>query len=115
MTAAKPRYVPVETPWGPSQSSQEFAPGITLYHTASHGGFHLSPARVAAMPKALRECPTWAGTNWYEEDLDWSMVVVAFPQFFQPEVIPSAHTTMQSAHPKAYAMFQEAEAGRSPS
>ena len=66
------------------------------------------------MPKALRDYPTWAGANWYEEDLDWSIVVMAFPQFFQPEVIASAHTTLQSAHPEDYAQFQDAGAGQSP-
>ena len=33
----------VETPWGVADTVKEIAPGISLYTTPSHGGFHLSP------------------------------------------------------------------------
>jgi|GEM_PF-2982443 len=65
------RTSPVETPWGASQSSVELAPGIVRPDTSSHGGYYISPARVATMPKPLREFKPWAGANWYEEGSDW--------------------------------------------
>jgi hypothetical protein len=37
------------TPWGPSQEAHRVARGITLYITASHGGYHLSPTRIVEM------------------------------------------------------------------
>ncbi len=33
------------------------------------------------MPTLLRE-NTWAGDGWFEEDCDYGLVVLAFPQFF---------------------------------
>lgn len=71
-----------QTPWGLSFNPKEITPGITLHRTEGHGGLELSAARLAAMPAVLRELPTWAGTRWYEEDCDWALVVLAFPQFF---------------------------------
>jgi hypothetical protein len=42
------------TPWGASQTSKKYAPGIMEYSTASHGGFHLSKSRQQCMPDCLR-------------------------------------------------------------
>jgi hypothetical protein len=94
----------VETPWGPAQTTREIAPGITLYTTASHGGFHLSAARVASMPKALREFVPFGGEQrgpgrWFEEDCDWSVVALAFPQFF-PDDQAAALATLKSYKPE---------------
>jgi hypothetical protein len=56
------------TPWGAALTTEEIAPGIVSYTTASHGGYYVSPERVATMPKPLRDFQPWAGSNWYEED-----------------------------------------------
>lgn len=69
------------TPWGASQSTTKWAPGIMQYSTASHGGFHLSPTRNAEMPAALR-----IDSGWYEEDCEWALVAVAFPVVFAAAV-----------------------------
>ena len=53
----------------------------------SHGGYYVSPARVASMPEPLREFKPWAGDNWYEEDCDWCIVALAFPQFFPQQYV----------------------------
>ncbi len=65
------------TPWGEADYSQEIARGIMQYSTPSHGGIHLSPARQAEMPEELR-----LDSGWYEEDCGWSLVAVAYPQYF---------------------------------
>jgi len=39
------------TPWGLSQTARQLTPGIMIYSTAGHGGIHLSPARMAALPR----------------------------------------------------------------
>jgi hypothetical protein len=78
----------MNTPWGVSQGKPAtIADGITFYHTARHGGFHLSPERLAAMPAALRAARTDYGPDypWFEEDCDYSLVVMAFPEYFTPE------------------------------
>lgn len=81
----------VQTPWGESQSDKEHAEGITFYTTASHGGFHLSDEREAELRKLL---PDWCSFNgnhtWYEEDCDWAVVVIVFPQYFGADILFNA-------------------------
>lgn len=96
------RPAPVETPWGLADHVTEIAPGIVSYSTPSHGGIHLSDARLAAMPKLLRELKTWAGPGWYEEDCDWSVVALAFPQFFKPDDREAAARTLKGYRPEVY-------------
>lgn len=71
------------TPWGASQSEEKIAEGITFYSTASHGGFKLSEERMDKLPEGLKDIKTWAGRTWYEEDCDYNIIVLAFPQFFE--------------------------------
>ena len=101
----------METPWGPSQLVREIAPGIVRYDTASHGGYYVSPERVAAMPKPLREFRPFAGPNWYEEDCDWSVVAAAFPQFFPPDAVAAARDTLRAYRPELYEAVAEQRAG----
>ena len=51
------------TPWGASQDSKKYAPGIMEYSTSSHGGFHLSKSRQEAMPDCLRNDDGWEEVN----------------------------------------------------
>ena len=83
------------TPWGMADSSEKIARGIVSYSTPSHGGFHLSPIRQAEMPEALK-----IESGWYEEDCDWCLVVVAFPQFFVNADL--AKSCMKNWHPDKY-------------
>lgn len=74
----------IDTPWGPAQTVIKVARGITMYSTASHGGFHLSPSRNAKIPYEAKE-NTWCqqGLNgWYEEDCDAEIVLKTFPEYF---------------------------------
>src|ERR1035438_5453954 len=66
--------VSTSTPWGPSQQSKSYGPGIVSYSCAGHGGFHVSPTLNAAMPDYLRY-----PEGWYEEDCAWALVALAFP------------------------------------
>jgi hypothetical protein len=95
-----------------AQFSREIAPGIIRYDTACHGGYYLAPARVASMPKPLREFNPWAGPNWYEENCDRSVVALAFPQFFPPEDLPLALATLRNYRPDVYDEYMAAEAER---
>jgi len=63
------------TPWGKSQQSIKVAPGIMWYSTAGHGGYHLSKKRLEKMPKKFRDFKPFAGEGWFEEDIDWIVVV----------------------------------------
>lgn len=75
----------IETPWGVSQHITDYGEGIQFVTTASHGGFFLSHEAIARMPESLRAIRPWAGnTGWYEEDCDWSLVALSFPELFGP-------------------------------
>jgi hypothetical protein len=54
------------------------------------------------MPKALREFKPFAGPNWYEEDCDWAIVALAFPQFFPEDYQPAALATLRSYKPELF-------------
>lgn len=69
------------TPWGHSQHSTKIAVGIRFYSTASHGGIHLSPKRELELPEAIKKCAS-EFSPWFEEDLNWALVCLAFPQHF---------------------------------
>jgi hypothetical protein len=98
---------PLTTPWGHPDTVKEIAPGIIRYDTPSHGGYWLSPERLATMPKCLQEFIPFGGPQtgpgrWFEEDCDWSVVCLAFPQFFPPDAIPAALKTLERYKPELY-------------
>ena len=78
------------TPWGQAQQTKTIAPGIVRVNTASHGGYLLDEEALARMPAALRAIGPWAGRGAYEEDCDWSIVALAFPQHFPEPAILAA-------------------------
>ena len=80
------------TPWGESHLTVEIAPGILFYSTPSHGGAFVPPDIRADWPAALRDCPTYAGGNWYEEDCDVVLIILAHPDgFTASEVAQAVH------------------------
>jgi hypothetical protein len=90
------------TPWGHPDQLEIIADGITLYMTPSHGGFKISEARRKAMPEPYRSIETFAGGNWYEEDCDWCLLVLSFPEEFifkyGEGVISEAENTYNNYH-----------------
>jgi hypothetical protein len=85
--------VPTHCPWGKVEFPAEIAPGIWTLSTPSHGGIVVSAERRAAMPAQLRDFQTFAGGNWYEEDCDWCVVALAFPEYFSADVLDAARLT----------------------
>jgi hypothetical protein len=82
--------IPVITPWGESDDKKKYADGIVWYDTPTHGGFWISEKRLAEMPSGARSFRPWAGTGWYEEDCDWVIAVLAFPEHFPKEEVAQA-------------------------
>lgn len=73
----------MNTPWGPSQTVREIAPGITQVSTAGHGGMKLSPSRLSALRAIIPTVSTWGDNSpWFEEDCDVCYVALAFPDCF---------------------------------
>jgi hypothetical protein len=75
------------TPWGTADHSERLAVGIMQYSTPGHGGIHLSKTRQEAMPVAFR-----TDGGWYEEDCDWALVAVVWPEAFVIANSPSFDT-----------------------
>ena len=73
--------VPQRSPWGKVDSAAEIAPGIMSISTPGHGGVKLDRARNAQMPKAVRR-----KGGWYEEDCEWALVALVFPDAFEGHV-----------------------------
>lgn len=89
----------MQTPWGSSQSQKTIASGIVFYSTSSHGGIKLSSERVKQMPDDLRNFGSTA-PGWYEEDCEYSIVVLAFPELFKPEDFYFAVGSCKSYYPE---------------
>jgi hypothetical protein len=77
------------TPWGPAQDVIPVAngEGIAFVSTASHGGYYVPAAMLAKMPLAAR-LASFNGqglVGWFEEDCDWCLVVLSFPDLFSKD------------------------------
>ncbi len=93
----------MRTPWGESQGSNVAAPGIVFYHTAGHGGFHLSPSRMRQFRQTFPSFEPFAGGPWFEEDCDYCIVVLAFgDSVFNDEQIRGAVRAVQSMARNGY-------------
>lgn len=91
----------IETPWGPSQSCDEVAPGIWSIDTASHGGYRLSPDRQAAFAKRFPGYVPFGGSlQWFEEDCEAAMIPVAFPDCFPAESVERATKFVRMYRPE---------------
>jgi hypothetical protein len=77
--------LPDFTPWGPPQTKREIASGICFYSTASHGGYYLSPDRLATFRQFFPDYRLFAGDPWFEEDCDAALVPFTFAADFSDQ------------------------------
>src|ERR1700733_7454301 len=90
------RTIPnIDTPWGRSDRCTELAPGIVFASTPSHGGFRLHPEMNARVPAEWRDASFNGNgrSGWYEEDCDWSLVALTFPELFSNADLVAAKRT----------------------
>ena len=78
----------LRTPWGQSQIITPVADGLDFVVTAGHGGYHLSRSRAATVRKLVAtDWKPWTGSwAWLEEDCDWILAALAWPEFFPDDV-----------------------------
>lgn len=88
-----------QTIWGPIQTSTTIAEGIRLIATASHGGYLISPERLAELPAAF---PRGAEGGAFEEDCAWCFVALAFPQYFDQAQHDAAVETCKDWFPEVW-------------
>lgn len=102
--ASMPR--PQWSNWDAIEEAEQVLPGIWSVSTASHGGLILSGERQEAMPEALRI----EGAS-YEEDVNWSHVVLAFEDEFRAHsnypaaYVDLARDCVRSWHPDAFTAY----------
>lgn len=111
--AGRPNECPKDTPWGRWQDKRIYAGGeIAWVSTASHGGFWVSPKRFSEMPENLR-VKTYAGEGWFEEDCDWCLVHLSFPDVFNdPYALFQALQTFRGWQKERIPAFEASEAGK---
>ncbi len=85
------------TPWGGSQMATIYAEGVVSHMTSGHGGFHLSADRNAEVHPLLRK-----ETPWYEEDAEWAIVAISFPDLFTAYERSVAEKTIRDTWPDAW-------------
>ena len=88
------------TPWGMADSRENYAPGVSFYSTPGHGGFRVTGAALARIPAQLRQT-AYAPRGWYEEDCDWAIVALAFPELFTESERDQAQETLRRYMPRA--------------
>ncbi len=91
------------SPWGAIDSENVVAEGITFVHTPGHGGYKLSRERNAKVDSAWRK-----PGGWYEEDCEWAIVALTFPDVFPAEhngtdLVALTHQTAKNYYPDEYA------------
>lgn len=95
---------PATTPWGPPQSYMTYGPGIWSVTTASHGGIWLSEERNSSVPWHMRN-----RSGWYEEDVEYCIPMVVFPEEFRfeekPERKDEAWASFKNNYPEDYEKF----------
>lgn len=97
------RSVPADrrrTPWGVADHATEYGPGVISYSTPGHGGFKLERAQNAKVDPELRR-----EGGWYEEDQDWCLVAVSFPELFSARERRHADNTFRNWMPDQYESF----------
>lgn len=82
------------TPWGGSQMAVIYADGVIAHSTAGHGGLHLSAARNAKIHPLLRK-----DSPWFEEDCEWAIVAITFPELFTAYERTLAEKTFRNIWP----------------
>ena len=76
-----------ETPWGLAQSATRYGDGLVFFSTASHGGFELSRERLFELVTTIPGWRSFAGGRWLEEDCDWAVAALLWPDLFTPEEV----------------------------
>lgn len=85
----------MRTIWGQADHVEERAPGVVWCSTPSHGGFKVNTPALDKIPLEWRKA-SFNGQGlqgWFEEDCDWCMVALAFPELFTTEEQAAAKST----------------------
>ena len=96
----------MQTPWGKADHVELVGDtGMKWVSTPSHGGLYIPGAFLQKLPVELRASNSYSGCGcWFEEDVEWAIPVLAFPQYFPPATCAAAVLTIES--------YSQAERGK---
>lgn len=100
------------TPWGTPEIQSTIGPGIILVSTARHGGLYLDENRWAELVKTLPEFRSFAGDYWLEEDCDFTVAVILWPDLFDPYCVRSSARYIQSGGARCCKNWLASAAGK---
>ena len=83
----------MNTPWGMSDHVENVGGGILRVDTPSHGGYFVPPELYASMPALLQGSNSYGGGTWFEQDCEWAIVALAFPELFSIKNLKAAAKT----------------------
>lgn len=93
----------LSTPWGAAQTISPIGPGVISVSTAGHGGMRVEGAarkRVQAMFPGF--VPFSGHLDWFEEDCDVYLVVVALQELFTLKAQEAASRYLATEHAREY-------------
>jgi hypothetical protein len=92
----------MRTPWGESDHIEHKAPGVYFVSTPSHGGFRVESPLLDRIPREWRSVSfnNQGQNGWFEEDIDWCMVALTFPELFGEESLGAQETFDHWIKPK---------------
>lgn len=102
-------YLNTPSPWGTVIHVERQADGIYCVETLRHGGYWLDEQRLESMPAYLKAPSTYypsISPEWFEQDVEWFRVVLAFPYAFElvgrptSALISMALDVMHAFHPE---------------
>jgi len=87
------------SPWGEVQHAESYNDDATIVSvsTASHGGIWVAPELNANIHYTIRN-----NDGWYEEDCEWSIVALTFPQIFTDFERDIAEGLLRDYYPDAW-------------
>lgn len=90
------------TPWGLAQTVRCMSEtiGIWSVSTESHGGIYVDQVANSMIPEYMR-----SRGGWYEEDCDWCIPAVVFPDSFPDRMRNHAKDALRAWHPAMYERF----------
>lgn len=88
----------LNTPWGQADHVKPSGDnGILFVSTPSHGGLFVPDELLGRMPRALKGSNSYSrGKNWFEEDVEWAIPVIAFPEEFPAKECKAAVETIEA-------------------
>jgi hypothetical protein len=102
MTNEHGNRCPLDTPSGRAQTYGEVCDGVWGISTASHGGYYVEARVLDRIPEAFRNATFTRSPRWFEEDVDWAIVVKFFPEPFPAEAQEAADFLLRKCHAGPY-------------